>query len=342
MAKSPLIFPFGQPPERTEAIQVAPGVRWLRMPLPFKLDHINLWLIEEAAGWAMIDTGLASQETRDLWEASFPKILDGRPISRIICTHFHPDHMGLAGWHAQRWGVDCWASLGDWAFGRMLSVEDSPDFHALQLEFYRQCGFGQREIELVRERGNPYSKRVVPPPPSFCRLKGGTSLMLGGVSWRLIEGNGHSPEHISLYSHDLKLLISGDQILPKISPIVGVWPQDHETDQLGLFLATLDRFRDLPADTLVLPSHGLPFKGLHDRLDQLAHHHDQRLLETLEACRQPQTAAEMVKVLFKRELDMQETIFAASESLAHLHYLTGKGLLAREEDAQGIWLWRRA
>jgi glyoxylase-like metal-dependent hydrolase (beta-lactamase superfamily II) len=342
MSPPSLTYPFGQPPEPTETIQVAPGVIWLRMPLPFRLNHINLWLIEEDGGFAMIDTGLANQETRDLWEATFPKVLGGRPITRIVCTHFHPDHMGLAGWHAKRWGAECWASLADWSFSRMLSAEDSADFHDMQIEFYRKCGFGAHELELVRERGNPYSRRVVPPPPSLRRLKGGQRLMLGGVSWRLIEGNGHSPEHISLFCEELKLLISGDQVLPKISPIVGVWPQDQETDQLGLFLASLGRFRDLPADTLVLPSHGLPFKGLHDRLDSLAHHHDLRLEQAMAACASPHTAADMVKVLFSPDLDMQETIFAASESLSHLHYLTARGQLAREEDAQGVWLWRTA
>jgi len=337
-----LAFPFAQPIAPGSFTRVAPGVVWVRMPLPFQLDHINLWLLEDGDGWTLVDTGLANDETRGLWEGLYAQALDGKPIKRLICTHFHPDHMGLASWHAARWDMPLWMTLGEWLFGRMMAVDETPTLIEAHVDFYRRAGFSAEHQALVRERGNVYRTRIVEHPPAFHRIQAGDVVEIGGRGWRVMIGTGHAPEHACLYCEEAGLLISGDQILPKISPIVGVWPSEPEADPLALFLASLEQFRALPEAVLVLPSHGLPFRGLRARLAELDHHHDGRLDKTLAACAEPATGWEVQQQLFRRPLDTHQTLFAASETIAHLNYLIGKGRITREAREDGVWLYRRA
>lgn len=333
-------YPVPKPPAQAEPLLVAPGIFWLRMPLPFRLDHINLWLIDEGDGYTLVDTGIANDATRAVWESVFAGPLRTKPLKRIVCTHCHPDHMGLAGWLGPRFGIPLHASQSDWAFCRMLAREGGDDFLDCQERFYRRAGFGPEDLALVRGRGNTYGTRVVLPPPSFSRLLDGQTFRMGGSDWQPISGRGHSPEHMCLYSAERKVLISGDQILPKISPVVGVWPQEPDANPLDLFIASLERFRGLPEDTLVLPSHGLPFTGLESRLDQLAHHHDARLDDTRRGCVEWAPARQILDTLFPRPLDNIEVFFAAGETVAHLHYLMGLGQVERRFDADGVYRFR--
>lgn len=337
-----LAYPFPAVPEPARATEIVPGIRWLRMPLPFQLDHINLWLLADGDGWTLVDTGLASEATRDLWQRAFAEVLEGRPVKRIIATHFHPDHMGLAGWLTERLGTVLWATLGEWLLGRMLSVDQTAALIAANVAFYRQGGFPPELLRMVEARGNIYAKRISPVPVSFHRIAAGERIVIGGREWRVIVGAGHAPEHACLYCAEAGVLISGDQILPKITPIVGVWASEPDADPLGQYIGSLDQFRDLPEEVLVLPSHGLPFRGLHARLDELAHHHDSRLARTVDACRQPVTGLELLRALFTRPLDDQQTMFALSESLAHANYLIARGEIRRESRPDGVWLYRQA
>jgi glyoxylase-like metal-dependent hydrolase (beta-lactamase superfamily II) len=235
-----------------------------------------------------------------------------------------------------------WATLGEWAFGRLLALEDDRQFLAHALPFYRRAGFNATQLRLCADRGNAYRRRVAPIPPQIRRLQDGDAISIGGRCWRVIAGMGHSPEHAALYCAELAVVIAGDQVLPKISPNVSVWPQEPDADPLALFLRSLDRFRPLPADTLVLPSHHDPFIGLHSRLDQLAAHHHQRLAETLEACRAASTALDVLQRLFRRPLDDHQLFFAIGESLAHLHHLERRGDLERDAGGNGATVFRRA
>lgn len=327
-----IAFPFAGPPGPGSTIEVAPGVLWVRMPLPFKLDHINLWLLEDGEGWCVVDTGIDLPEARAAWEVILGGALGGRSVTRLIVTHFHPDHIGLAGWLAERTGAELWMTLGEWTTGRMLSLDRDraslPEFR----RFYRAAGFDAALMEKVDARGNPYPERITPIPGAYHRIRDGEELAIGANTWRVMVGGGHSPEHAALWCRDLGILISGDQILPRISPNISVWPQQPEADPLAEFLDSLAPFRDLPAETLVLPSHDAPFTGLCPRIEQLAHHHDARLAETLELCAQPQTALEVLRNLFTRSLDDHQLFFAIGESLAHLHYLVGQGRLERRYD----------
>jgi glyoxylase-like metal-dependent hydrolase (beta-lactamase superfamily II) len=326
-------------PEPGGTIEVARGIRWLRMPLPFKLDHINLWLLEDGAGWAIVDCGIARDETKALWRQVWGATLGGRPITRVIVTHFHPDHMGLAAWLTREWGVELWCSAGEYVMARAMRVIGTEDNdRAAHAEFYRRHGVDAAQLELLKKRGNHYPDVVLPLPGSFRRLEHGQSLRIGAHDWRVIVGTGHAPEHACLYCPDLDLLISGDQVLPRITTNVSVWPSEPEADPLAKYLGSLDLFRPLPADTLVLPSHDRVFTGLHARLDMLKRHHDERLDAVAAACKaKPVAAAQLIVLLFPgRELDTHQMGFAMGETLAHLHYLEGLGRLRREVDRDGV------
>lgn len=341
-----LSYPWAEPPAAGTLHPVAEGVRWLRMPLPFALDHINLWVLDDADGAAvsLVDTGIATDSTKAVWDALFAGPLAATPPARVICTHFHPDHMGLAGWLCGRFGIPLWATLAEWAFGQMLSQDVSDAYVETQVTFYRRAGFEAQTLDVVRARKNPYAPRVSPIPKSVRRLIDGEKFTVGGRSWEVVVGRGHAPEHAALYCADLGVLISGDQVLPRISPNVSVWPQEPEANPLGLFLDSLRTIKQrVPADVLVLPSHGRPFKGLHTRIDELIAHHADRLDDCLAACADgPKTGMDILPVLFRRELDDHQTMFAIGESLAHLHALVADGRLVRSLDADGIWRFSKA
>ncbi len=337
-----LDLPFPAAPEPGHTLTVAPGVLWLRMPLPFALDHINLWLIEEEAGWTIVDTGLASNKSRGLWEGVLAGPMGGRAPTRLICTHFHPDHMGLADWLTQRFGLVMESTLAEWLMGQSLSQQSNEISNVIGLPFYRAAGFDEQLLGLAASRGNSYAQLTPAVPARHLRIRGGDELTIGGRTWRVIIGEGHSPELAALWCSELGLLISGDQVLPSISPNVSVWPNEPEADPLGLYLDSLNRFVPLPEDTLVLPSHGLPFRGLQRRITSMAHHHDERLAQTVEACKEPLSANDLIKVLFRRQLDDRTVFFALGEALAHLHHARARGQVARFSDADGVQRWRRA
>jgi glyoxylase-like metal-dependent hydrolase (beta-lactamase superfamily II) len=307
----------------------------MRLALPFALDHVNIWLAEERDGWTVIDTGLADEPTRARWRNLRRGLLAGRPITRILATHYHPDHMGLAGWLCAGTGAELWTSRTEWLTAGLLAQETSEEWVAAGRRFDHRAGLDDQLIEQRAARGNLYRRRVVPPPPSFRRVRHGDRLRLAGSEWRVVVGRGHAPEMVCLFNPEHNVLIAGDQVLPRISPNVSVWPSEPEADPLADFLSSLLSFRELPEDCLVLPSHGLPFRGLHGRIDQLVGHHHERLERALDACATPVTLAEVMPRLFDRALDVHQLQFALGESLAHLNYLVAQGHLGRGLDADG-------
>lgn len=299
-----LQYTFGDAlPEHGMAMQVAPGVKWIRMALPFALDHINLWLIrdetEDAAvpgrmiqGWTAVDCCIAAPESKAQWEKLFANALEGLPILRVIVTHMHPDHIGLAAWLCERWTsashvCRLWISATDYNAARNASRGTTGFGGDSAARFFASHGLTDPDsIEKIRGRDGYYPSMVPEVPASYCRLMDGMTVYIGvgenRQSWRCIVGYGHAPEHIALYCDALQLLISGDMVLPRISTNISVYDLEPEADALGLFLHSLGAYQDLPADTLVLPSHGKPFRGLHTRIRQLQDHHRDRLAEVLQ------------------------------------------------------------
>jgi glyoxylase-like metal-dependent hydrolase (beta-lactamase superfamily II) len=345
-----LSYPWGDAlPASGTTLELAPGVRWLRMALPFALDHINLWLLRDEidgrAGWSVVDCGIGNDATRAAWEQIFAHELDGLPVLRVLVTHMHPDHIGLAAWISRRWpdvnGEDArvWVSATDWNTARTVHERPAAQAGAAAAGFFASHGLvDEGALDKVRTRGSYYASLVPELPAQFRRLMDGMTVTIGGRAWRCIAGYGHAPEHISLYCVELNLLIAGDMLLPRISTNVSVFEMEPEGNPLPLFLASLDRLAELPADMLVLPSHGKPFRGARQRIAQLKSHHDDRLAEVVEVCaRAPASAADVLPVLFRRPLDLHQTTFAMGEAVAHLHALWLDGRLQRSRDGAGVW-----
>jgi glyoxylase-like metal-dependent hydrolase (beta-lactamase superfamily II) len=324
-----LVYPFAAPPDHEAFIEVAPGVRWLRFPLPFALNHINLWLLEDGDGWTLVDTGIGTDLSRHLWEGHFQTTLEGRPIHTILVTHYHPDHIGCAGWLARRWRPRVLMTRGEWLTARMTRAETGADATEFWGDFLRDAGLDEATILAVANRGERYGAMVEAIPRPFERVIDGDTLTIGGRRWRVVIGTGHAPEMICLYAEADRLFISADQVLPRISPNVGVLAPEPLGDPLTEFLDTTRKLRALDPGALVLPMHGLPFYGLHERLTALASHHAERLEVTLDACREPRTIASLLPILFKRTLDFQQMQFAVGEALAHTNHLVSQGALAR-------------
>ena len=328
-------------------LELAPGVRWLRMPLPFALNHINLWMLRDeqggVQGWTLVDCGVANETTRQLWEQIFEHGLQGLPVLRVIVTHMHPDHIGLAHWLTERWGTperECrlWISATDWNAARVASQTTTGFGGEHAALFFAKHGLLDPDaLAKVRARSNYYSGMVPQVPRSYRRLMDGMVLRIGGRDWHCIAGYGHAPEHIALHCPELDLLISGDMVLPRISTNVSVIDIEPEGNPLPLYLRSIAALRALPASTLVLPSHGKPFTGLHERIGQLIAHHDERYADVLQACAEaPQSAADLLDVLFKRKLDLHQTTFAMGESVAHLHALAADGRLLPVPGNDGV------
>ena len=343
-----LHYPLGESlPDSGQTLELAPGVRWIRMALPFALNHINLWLLRDEidgrAGWTVVDCCISSDESKAQWEAIFASQLEGLPVLRVLVTHMHPDHIGLAHWLCERWGAPLWISATDFNAARVASSGTTGFGGESAARFFASHGLTDpQSVAKIKARGGYYPSMVPAVPASFCRLMDGMTLRIGGRHWRCISGYGHAPEHMSLYCDDAllaaPLLISGDMMLPRISTNISVYDIEPESNPLALFLTSIDKFAALDAGTLTLPSHGKPFTGLHTRIGQLHDHHRERLAEVLQACEARDcSAADILPVMFKRVLDLHQTTFAMGEALAHLHWLWFGGQLTRQLDADGIY-----
>lgn len=342
-------YPHETPPAPGEAIRVADGIFWVRMPLPFKLDHINLWLLadqdEDGACWTIVDTGYGVSATHELWEKHFAATMAGGRVRRIIVTHYHPDHVGCAAWLHERTGAPVWMTAAEYLSAH-AAAEDVAGFDRdNSARLFMAHGLGRVRpdfAEAQKARAGAYKRGVPTVPRQYVRIMDGDVLRIGARDWRVITAFGHAPEHATLFAADGSILISGDQVLPRITTNVGVWGNQPEADPLRLFLDGMDRFAGLPADTLVLPSHDRVFVGLHERIAELREHHAQRLAQLEQALDTPKCAADVLPVLFKRQLDDHQLVFAIGEAIAHLHYLWKAGRAARTRDPDGIYLFRRA
>jgi glyoxylase-like metal-dependent hydrolase (beta-lactamase superfamily II) len=313
------------------------------MPLPFALNHINLWLLEDdyqgTTGWAIVDCGVATDEIRAAWNTILVNELDGKPITRVIVTHMHPDHVGNAKWLCDKLAVSLFMSMTDYCMSRSMLAKPSGSGGVQAAAHFEVHGLTKGDdLAKIMQRGDYYGNMVDGLPEHMHRLLGGHTLRIGAHTWRLDSGYGHAPEHISLYCAALNVVISGDMLLPRISTNISVWDMEPESNPLPLFLNSLSVYTGLPEDVLVLPSHGKPFRGAHERVKQLRDHHAERLAELLSACAQAHvTAADAVKIMFKRELDLHQMTFAMGEALAHLHALWFDGQLTRDKNAAGAW-----
>jgi glyoxylase-like metal-dependent hydrolase (beta-lactamase superfamily II) len=332
---SSLQYPFPDTPPAGSTLEVAAGVRWISMPLPFQLDHINLWWIADT----IIDTGIGNETTRALWE----KILPGKQLARVILTHYHPDHAGNAAWLCEKFAAELWTTQGEYLTAHAVRTASAGYTTDAVLSVFRKNGLDAERATRMAARGNRYAELVPDFPLSYRRIIEGDRVTVGGHEWRAFIGHGHAPEHLSLYCEALNAVIAGDMLLSTISTNVSVWSIDPQGDPLRLFLDSIARYRELPPDVLVLPSHGKPFRGAHERVAQLEAHHKDRLEELSKELRgKPRSAGELLGVLFRRPLDLHQTFFAMGEAIAHLHYLYYAGQLDRGVGNDGIIRYGRS
>jgi glyoxylase-like metal-dependent hydrolase (beta-lactamase superfamily II) len=338
-----LTFPFQSTPAPGEALEVAPGVRWLRMRLPMTgLDHINVWGLADSGGWTLVDTGMQTADTAADWKSALAGAFQGRPVERVICTHMHPDHVGMAGWLTRQHQCRLWMTRLEYVICRMLVADTGREAPADGVRFYRSAGWDEAALVHYKARFGGFGKAVHALPDSYRRVVDGEALEIGGRTWRAVVGRGHSPEHLCLYSSELRVLISGDQVLPRITSNVSVFPTEPDADPLSEWLESLASIKErVPDDVLVLPSHNEPFRGLHARLDALIQGHEERLERVHGELAQPKRAVDVFSALFRRRVGIDMLGFATGESIAHLNCLIGRGMAAGEVDASGITWYRR-
>jgi glyoxylase-like metal-dependent hydrolase (beta-lactamase superfamily II) len=328
-----LAFPFPEAPVVGATREVAPGVLWTRIPLPFRLNHVNIYLIEDGDGWAVLDTGIGDIATREVWEALAAGPLAGRRLTRLIVTHFHPDHIGLAGWLCERFGIDLLTSQTSYLGCLNISLSPGALDAKPYRDFYLRHGLDPDTTALVATQGHGYLRMVTPLPPTFTRVVAGDVLTIGGRRFDVLSGDGHAAEQLMLYCAEGDFFLAADQVLARITPNISVWAVDPEGDPLGLYFRSLKAIQQqIPADTLVLPGHQLPFHGLHLRCQELIEHHEVRCGMIAEACRlAPRTVADLVPVLFTRKLDPHQLSFAFSEVHAHVNFMVRRGELVWTE-----------
>ncbi len=338
-----LTYPVSEPPDFGETVEIAEGVLWARLPLPMVLDHVNVYVFDDGDSWTIVDTGFDSRKSRAIWQSLLDGPLSGKPVTRVIVTHHHPDHIGLAGWFQAEHGAELVTTRTAWLFARMLTL----DVHAVPksetLDYWRAAGMTADIIaERSKERPFNFADMVAPMPLGFKRIKQGDHVHLGGRGWSVHIGNGHAPEHATLWCDDGDLVIGGDQLLPSISPNLGVYATEPDADPIGEWLESCERLSAFAKPgQLVLPGHKLPFIGLPKRLQQLISNHHGALERLARYLEKPHTATECFDVLFKRPIGAGEYGLALVEAMAHANHLYHLGQVTRTRDDSGAWLWQK-
>jgi glyoxylase-like metal-dependent hydrolase (beta-lactamase superfamily II) len=340
LAKPALDYPFAQAPEAGKAMEVAKGVFWIRMPLPMALDHINIWALEDGDGWTIVDTGMRTEATLEAWRALFAGATDKRPLKRVIGTHMHPDHIGMSGWLTRKFHCRLWMTQLEYLNCRVLTGDTGREAPEDAVAFYQKTGWGQGAIENYQARFGNFGKHIHALPESYRRIQDGEEIQIGDSKWRVIVGRGHSPEHACLYCPDLKLLISGDQVLPKISSNVSVHPTEPDANPMQDWLESLKKIKaEVPDDVLVLPSHNECFRGLHSRLDYLGASQERTMDRLRKTLKEPRRAIDVFVALFGRSIDETDgglLNLATGESMACLNYLSHRGEITRQADSDGV------
>ncbi|MCZ6830139.1 MAG: MBL fold metallo-hydrolase [Gammaproteobacteria bacterium] len=334
-----LVYPFGAKadPVPGEPHRIAEGVYWVRFAMPMSLNHINLWLLEDGDGWTIVDTCLDIPDAREQWEKLFADFMQGKPVKRVICTHLHPDHVGLAGWITRRFDCELWMSREEFLMCRALAGDTGREAPDVAIHFYRGAGFNEEQLQAYRQRFGGFGRAISPLPDSYRRLMADETILINDRYWQLVGGSGHSPEHMCLYCPALKLFISGDQVLPRITPNVSVFPTEPRGDTLKDWLYSNARIRErLPDDVLVLPAHEAPFYGLHVRLTQIIEAHERDLDKLYEHLAEPRRPIDCFPALFRREITEHVIQMATGETLAHLNCLIGRRMIQRKRDEQGV------
>ncbi|NVK55623.1 MAG: MBL fold metallo-hydrolase [Alteromonadaceae bacterium] len=325
-------------PPSGELCEVASGIYWLRMPLPFALDHINLYILEDEQGLYLLDTGVQSSQSKSVWRQCLATLQ--KPVIGVIATHMHPDHCGLAGWLCSEYNVPLWMSALEYYAASTTFAPTTGADTSVEMNYFIQAGLTADHAQQYVNDRTSYTQAVAPLPLAYRRLVKGNVLSIGGRDWQVLTFGGHSPEHVCLYCAEGKLLIGGDQVLPYISPNIGVYSREPEANPLADYFASLDTLAKLPDDTLVLPSHNVPYVGLNFRCNELREHHNTMLVRLEQFCQSPVSLLACMPQLYERKLTGQLLFFALAEGLAHLNYLHYNGTLSRQKNTDGSYRYQ--
>ncbi len=335
-------YPFAEAPDTGQMTEVAEGVLWARLPLPMALDHVNVYALDDGDGWTLVDTGFHSRKTRGIWQSLLDGPLAGKPVRRVLVTHHHPDHVGCAGWFMAEHGAELVTTRTAWLTARMLTMDEQDRPTSETVAFWASAGMDP-EILMQRtgERPFNFADCVVPLPLGYTRIRDGDRVVAGGRDWVVLTGNGHAPEHATLWSGDGEIVLGGDQLLPSISPNLGVYATEPEADPVSEWMESCAALKTHAVGTeLVLPGHKLPFTGLPSRLDQLIDNHIGALERLRRHLSEPKTAAECFMPLFKRDISGGEYGLALVEAMAHCLHLWHQGEATRTRREDGAWLWQ--
>ncbi len=340
----PLTYRFqDDAPGPGDVKKIADGVYWIRMPLWGRLNHINAWLLEDGDAWTVVDTGISTDAVRGHWETMFAKHLAGKPVKRVIATHLHTDHTGNVGWICSKFDAELWMSRSDFYMCKVMANDGPSDVPDDAIRFYRRAGFTEERLDRYRQRFGQFGAGISHLPAGYQRIHDGQYIEIGGREWRAAIGHGHAPEHVCLYCPELKMIIAGDQILPRITPNVSVQPSEPKANPLMEWLNSCARFRELlPPNLLVLPAHESLYEGVHERLTELIDWHEVAIEKLYDLCLEPKRAVDVFEALFKSEINDMSYFPATGESLAHLHCALERRMLTVEEDENGVAWWRQA
>ena len=332
-----IFYEFEHRPEPGAVMDVMPGLKWLRMPLPMVLEHINLWILEDGDAWTLVDTGMFIDRSCEIWEQVFTKSMNDNPVRRVIVTHLHPDHSGCAGWLTERFNVNLWMTREEYLLCRILVADTGQVAPPEGIRFYSAAGFSATAMSRYQDRFGAFGTVISRMPQAYTRMQDTDRIRIGAQDWHVMVGRGHSPEHACLYCPQTNVLISGDQILPTISSNVSVYPTEPAANPLADWMESLRNLKEqLPADVLVLPAHGKPFRNCHTRLNQLLAEHETGLEKLLKLCSSPKRAVDVFPALFKGRISDGNLIMATGESIAHLNYLVDLRELTVATDESGV------
>ena len=330
-------------PEAGKLHEVADGVFWIRMPMWGRLNHINVWLLRDGEGWTIVDTGLFRDDVQKHWQTIFDTALEGKPVTRVIATHLHTDHTGNAGWIAKKFDADLWMSRADFYMCKVMAADGPSDVPEDAIRFYRRAGFSEARLDRYRERFGQFGANISPLPAGYHRIEDGQYINIGGREWRALIGHGHAPEHVCLHCPELKVVIGGDMLLPKITPNISVQPSEPNANPLRDFLNSMDHFsKVLAPDLLVLPAHESIYYGVHERITALVDWHEVAIEKLYDLCAEPRRAVDVFPALFKSEITDTSFFPATGESIAHLHCAQDRRMLVVEEDEAGVAWWTQA
>ena len=339
---SKLYYPFSKRPPDGDTLEVASSIYWLRMPLPIALNHINLWLLEGNEGWTIVDTGMVTDESKTIWSKLFENSFKAKPLEKLVVTHMHLDHSGLAGWLSNQWKVEPYFTEKEFLETVKISNGMDHEQREISLDYYKKCGYDKESLQHFIERIEYRKSLVSKLNKSFKHIKDQEMLNLSDGEWKIIVAKGHSPEHACLYSEKKNIFICGDILLPRITPNVSVNPANPDSNPLRDWLESLEKIKQsIPHDVLVLPSHGYPYQGAHRRIEAIVNNHHEKLERIYQYIDEPKSVTELFPVLFDSKINQHTLVLAVGETMSHLNYLVAENRLKKSIDEKGLYLFSR-